>query len=263
MNRYLRLVGAILMLTPFINFIVSVAMLPPAPNKWTWAYMSALFFAASPLQWALRASKVVIGYLLLRAKSSAWLPVLVILVVTIAYNFLTFSRDFRTNSFQAVTSILINFVLFGLVLNAEIKSQKELNAKLAAARAAKAAGAAKPQTQVEIAVAEPSPAIEANTIEDNVIPLMATQSEEVSETSPAVEVEFQITKGSQIDFEGFGQFAEVVRCQDDELWIRGTHTTPLGITSRPVILESSESGASVRLHYLRNDGPDIMIFKVS
>jgi hypothetical protein len=55
----------------------------------------------------------------------------------------------------------------------------------------------------------------------------------------------------------------MVDVKDDELWIRGTHTTPLGITSRPVILESSESGASVRLHYLRNDGPDIMIFKVS
>lgn len=261
MNRYLRLVGAILMLTPFINFIVSVAMLPPAPNKWTWAYMSALFFAASPLQWALRASKVVIGYLMLRAKSSAWLPVLVILVVTIAYNFLTFSRDFRTNSFQAVTSILINFVLFGLVLNAEIKSQKELNAKLAAARAAKTAGVAKPQPQIETTSSEPSSTVEAKTVKDNVIPLMSTEPDE---TAPEeIEVEFQIAKGSQIDFEGFGHFAEVVHCQDDELWIRGTDTTPLGITSRPVILESSENGASVRLHYLRNDGPDIMIFKVS
>ncbi|MFM6930328.1 MAG: hypothetical protein ACKOX6_17815 [Bdellovibrio sp.] len=260
MNRYLRLVGAVLMLTPFINFLVSVAMLPPTPNKWTWAYVSALFFAASPLQWALRASKVVIGYLMLRAKSSAWLPVLVILVVTIAYNFLTFSRDFKTNSFQAVSSIIINFIVFGLVLNAEIKSQKDLNEKLTAARAARSAGVSKPQPQIEIdtVISEPVSAVE-----DNVIPLVTKEPEEMALPPSEIQVEFQIAKGSQIDFEGFGQFAEVVHCQDDELWIRGTHTTPLGITSRPVILESTENGTSVRLHYLRNNGPDIMIFKVS
>ncbi|MGE5086938.1 MAG: hypothetical protein ACM3MG_11600 [Bacillota bacterium] len=243
MNRYLRLVGALLLLAPFVNFIISVAMLPPAPNKWTLAHMSAMFFAASPLQWALRASKIVIGYLMLRAKSSAWLPVLVILAVTIAYNFLTLSRDFRTNSFQAVSSLLINFVLFGIVLNAEIKSQKELNAKLAAARAAKAAGTS------TATISEPIRAVE-----DDVTPLLAPSE---------VEMEFQIAKGSQIDFEGLGQFAEVIHCKDDELWIRGTHMVPLGITSRPVILESSDHHTSVRLHYLRNDGPDIMIFKVS
>lgn len=238
MNGFLRLFGAILMITPFANFILSIAMLPPAPDKWTYTFMSTVFFAATPMQWALRISKVVVGYLMFRAKSSAWLPVLVILAVTIAYNFLTFSRDFKTNSFQAVASILINLVLFGLVLSAEVKSQKEMNAKLAAARAAKT----KSSTTQSFAPEETSIASQDQTQEYR---------------------EFQIVKGGQIDFEGHGLFAEIIHIQDDELWIRGTSEAPLGITSRTVILESSEEGVSVRLQYHRNDGPDVMVFKVA
>lgn len=263
MNRLLlRSFGILLMLAPFLNFFVSIAMLPANPNKWTWAYLSAVFLAASPMQWALRTSKVVIGYLMFKGKSSAWLPVLIILVVTIAYNFLTFSRDFRTNSFQAVTSILINFVLFGLVLNAEIKSQKELNAKLAAARAARAQ--ATPPPPVDTSVSS-SNAFEAEA--DNVVPLpiaeTITTGTHTSTEEPAIELEFQIAKGSQIDFEGHGQFAEVVHCHDDEIWIRGTGVVPVGITSETLILESSENGATVRLQFSRHDSSDVMIFKIA
>ena len=255
MNRsLLRGVGALLMLAPFLNFFVSIAMLPASPNKWTWAYLSAVFLAASPMQWALRVSKIVIGYLMFKAKSSAWMPVLIILVVTIAYNFLTFSRDFRTNSFQAVTSILINFILFGLVLSAEIRSQKELNAKLAAARAARAQATPSPQT---VATVE---AEENNVV---VLPIAESIAKIESHEEPAIEVEFQIAKGSQIDFEGLGQFAEVVHCHDDEIWIRGTGAIPAGITSEPLLLESSENGATVRLQYSRHNGTDVMIFKIA
>ncbi|MEK2688082.1 hypothetical protein [Bdellovibrio sp. GT3] len=233
MNRLLRIAGVLLLLSPFLNFFISIAMLPAGPHKWSWAYLSAVLMAATPMQWALRISKIVVGYLMIRAKSSAWLPVLVILAVTIAHNFLTFSKDWRTSSVQTVLSLLMNFTLFGMVLNAEIQVNRELNEKLKAARAAKAA--------------PPNP--------EPVAPVVALRPEHV--------VEFAITKGSAIDFEGIGTFAEVVHCAEDEIWIKGITEGPLGITTRPVILESTESGASICLQYQRHDSSDVLVFKIA
>ncbi|WP_413584792.1 hypothetical protein [Bdellovibrio sp. HCB274] len=268
MNRYLRIAGILLLLSPFLNFFISVAMLPASPSKWTWAYLSAMYLAATPMQWALRISKIVVGYLMFRAKSSAWLPVLVILAVTIAYNFLTFSKDWRTSSTQTVLSLLINFALFGMVLRAEILVNRELNEKLQAARAAKAA-AKTTLAAMPTAATVPHTALE-NAPEQfpkeaSVVQLFPDNESPVSSESPPPEtiVEFAITKGSAIDFEGVGQFAEVVRCQEDEIWIKGLTESPSGLTTRPVILESTESGASICLHYDRHDSDDVLVFKIA
>ncbi|WP_413575201.1 hypothetical protein ACLVWU_12965 [Bdellovibrio sp. HCB290] len=251
MNRWLRIAGVFLLLSPFLNFFISVAMLPASPTKWTWAYLSAMFLAATPMQWALRISKLVVGYLMFRAKSSAWLPVLVILAVTIAHNFLTFSKDWRTSSTQTIMSLLINFALFGMVLRAEIQVNRELNEKLQAARAAKAA---KPSAQ-QIDESTVVQLFRESEAAETGIPSEITMSETVAE--------FAITKGSAIDFEGFGHFAEVVRCEEDEIWIKGLTESPLGLTTRPVILESTENGASICLQYDRHDSDDILVFKIA
>ncbi|WP_413582116.1 hypothetical protein [Bdellovibrio sp. HCB288] len=259
MNRLLRIAGVLLLLSPFLNFFISIAMLPAGPHKWSWAYMSAVLLAATPMQWALRISKIVVGYLMIRAKSSAWLPVLVILAVTIAHNFLTFSKDWRTSSVQTLLSLLMNFTLFGMVLNAEIQVNCELNEKLKAARAAKSAT---PNTELpptppdenitEVAASEEIP---------HVVQLHPDTQETENETEQIVE--FAITKGSAIDFEGIGTIAEVVHCAEDEIWIKGISEGPLGITTRPVILESTESGASICLQYQRHDSSDVLVFKIA
>lgn len=239
-ERYIRFAGAMLLISPFFNFFLSVAANNTIPDKWAPYQLWAVFTAATTLQWIMRGLKMVVGFLMFRGKSSAWIPVLAILGVTIVSNFLTFKKDMEISKVQTVLSIVINIILFLIVFRAEFRLNQEFERKLAAARAAKAATSAKPRAVTATSVVRAAP---------------STQKKIKT-------VDFVIPRGSLIDFKGHGHFAKVIRCQGDELWLQSTQDLPKDIQKRSVILDSADRKHSVLLKFNRTQDDQYLVFKM-
>ncbi len=261
-----RIAGFFLLLSPFLNFLVSYAALPGGADHWQFKQIIASFMVATGMPWVLRISKFIVGLLMVRGKSSAWLPVLVILAVTIAYNFLTFSHDFQISKTQTLVSLVTNVLLFGFILRAEVRINRELEERVKTARAARATAPKQTNPASAIAAAEavampvkkeiagnPRPQREAKKIVDEIVPVAPSKAPVVHEVI--------FRKGTLVDFEGFGKFAEIIYCREDELWLRSTGELPHDITKREVILDSSDGKAHLRLKFHSQQGKEIIIFK--
>ena len=114
-ENYIRFAGAMLMLSPFMNFLVSMWLNPSVNVNWTINEFIVIFMSVSALNWIGRIASFVVGFLMLRGKNTAWTPVLFILAFMIVKNFLTFKADFQISSMQALGNLGINLFLFYLV----------------------------------------------------------------------------------------------------------------------------------------------------
>ena len=259
----------------FRSFLISYSALGSRPDKWTVGVIWGSFMIATGMQWVLRISKFIIGFLMLRGKSSAWLPVLVILSVTIAHNFITFKNDYAISSGQTIFALVINFALFGFVLRAEIRNGRELEQKVRAARQARAAAAnpamAAPLKPITAASAVVTP--KTNDVPKDV-PIASAPAAKVTELpkkkifEPQIKPELktivhEITfrKGTVIDFEGHGKFAEIIYCHEDELWLHSIGDLPQDITKKEVVLHSDDGKGTLRLKFHRQQGKQIIVFK--
>lgn len=243
-ERYIRIAGALLMISPIMNLMVSVALNSTIPNKWSLANLYTAFMLASGLAWVGRISNFVVGFLMVRGKSSAWVPVLTILGFSIAKNFITFKQDFQINPYQAVISIIINIGLFLLVFESEYRINKELTRKLQEARARQAAAAA-------AAVTVPAPKEVPTELPPANLP-----------PRPVERKSFVIQKNMPIEFDGHGKIAEVIHCTEHELWIKPTNHLPANIHKKTVTLEDPRQPGQVRLKFSGIRDDSTLVFRV-
>lgn len=275
-ERYIRIAGALLLASPFFNFFLSVATNPHIPNKWSATQLWTIFMAATTLQWILRISKIVVGYLMFRGKSSAWVPVLAILGVTIFLNLYTFKRDIQVSVAQAVMGLAINIVLFSIVFRAEFRLNQEVERKLKAVRAAKAASASAANASARSAEEKKADVVVLAKVEKPqtaAAKKMAPSSEPkrgsvVSITSKSMRKvrkvkDFVIARGTVVEFEGFGHFAKVIKCHGDEIWLQGTRDLPKDLETRSLILDSIDRKRSVRLKFNRTQDDQYLVFKIA
>lgn len=236
-ERFIRIAGALLLVSPLFNYLLSVAWNSNVPDKWAPKQLLAGLMIASGFVWIGRISNIIVGFLMLRGKSSAWIPVLAILGFNIAKNIITFKHDFAINRFQTFMALAINIFMFLLVLQSEYRNNKELNEKLKAKKTG-----IKPEIKKE------------------------TQREELKPeklvSKKTNKKEFLITKGMPVDFIGHGKFAEVIHCTENELWLKTTDHAPTDIHKRAVTIESPGTKGRIRLKFsgLRDDST--MVFKV-
>jgi len=233
-ERYIRFAGAMLLVSPFFNFFISVANNQSIPDKWIPSHLWAIFISATLVQWIMRIALVTVGILMVRGKSSAWVPVLAILAFTIIHNIFSFKNDFQISPAQAILSLLTNLFFFTIVFRAEFRLAREEDKKIAAAKAARLKKEAdtkivtplqaKPATPQEPTKLAPRPAV----VKEAAPPAPKPR------TKPKIVREFIITRGATIEFEGHGQFAEVMHCNENELWLKSTHSPPSEIKNRAV-----------------------------
>ncbi|HEX7673267.1 MAG TPA: hypothetical protein VF412_03800 [Bdellovibrio sp.] len=253
-----------------MNFLISMAtMNVNVPDKWAPHNLISSFMVATNLSWISRISNVVVGILMARGKSSAWIPVLAILGFTIAKNFITFKYDYGVNHFQTIASLAVNVLLFLLVFQAEYHANKELDQRLQAVRAGKKNTAAGPHvpTANEATKSKTSLTTSQQTVstaqrtQPKVVPTMKVQP-----TIPAKprlrHVEFVVKRGMPIVFDGHGKIAEVIHCTDQELWLKPTNHLPRDIHKRTVTLQDPAHKGKVRLKFsgLREDS--VIVFRL-
>ncbi|MDG0817503.1 hypothetical protein [Bdellovibrio svalbardensis] len=259
-ERYIRIAGALLMVSPIMNLLVSVALNSNVVDKWSLKNLFAAFMLASGLAWLGRISNFVVGFLMFRGKNTAWVPVLAILGFTIAKNFITFKQDYQTNHFQAISSLLINILLFLLVFESEYRLNKELNNKLQAARARQGGANTNPSTTKSPTTKEaPLTASVAANIK-KATPLDFSYQKPAS--SPAPQKSFIIKKRMPIEFAGHGKIAEVIHCTEDELWLKPTNHLPNDIHKKTVTLEDPKQGGKIRLKFSGIRDDSTLVFRL-
>lgn len=254
-ERYIRIAGFLLMLSPVLNYLVSIAF--SSHLNYTGKEFVMGFFVSSGFVWLGRLSSFIVGYLMFRGKSSAWVPVLAILGFTIAKNIITFKHDFQISQIQTLSSIAINVGLFLLVFESEYRINKELNNKIQAARARrKADGRSDGRAADHTSPQAPSKRVTSS--EDKII-----SSKTFSSSKPKSSAkEFMIEKGAAIDFEGYGLFAKVIHCTEKELWVQTIEHLPAEIHKKTVTLQAPGSRSSVQLKFSGVRDDSVVVFRV-
>lgn len=246
-ERYIRIAGFLLMVSPFLNYLASVVFNSNINDKWAFKSLLTGFMLATGFSWLGRISNFIVGFLMFRGKSSAWIPVLAVLGFAIAKNIITFKNDFHISPWQTLVYLLVNVLLFLLVFESEYRINNELNKKLQAA---------KERHSENSAVSKPTAQALLTPLAKTLAPAaVAPMAEKRSQG-------FVITKGASIDFEGFGKFAEVIHCTDQELWLKATNHLPADIHKKTVTLKASGKKGQVRLKFSNIREDSVMIFRV-
>lgn len=254
-ERYIRIAGAMLMVSPLLNYLASVAFSFNNYDKWALKQFIAGFMLASGFSWLGRISNFLVGFLMFRGKSSAWVPVLAILGFTIMKNLITFKSDFQTNRVQTIGGLIINAVLFLLVFASEYRINKELNKKIKAVQLQRSKNSVAVQSSSEKSAGRTETCSDATSI--------PTKSQSQSKLAPKPEAQkFLIRKGAPIDFEGYGKIAEVFHCTENELWLKVTNHLPADLHKKTVTLQDLGKKGQVRLKFSRLRDDSTLIFRV-
>ncbi|MGZ3781085.1 MAG: hypothetical protein ACXVCY_10600 [Pseudobdellovibrionaceae bacterium] len=298
-ERYIRIAGALLMISPFLNYFTSIALSSNLPDKWALKQLMAGFIVASGLSWVGRISNFIVGVLMFRGKSSAWVPVLAILGFTIAKNILTFKSDYQINHIQTVSSLIVNIFLFLLVFESEYRINKEINRRIKEAQLQRSKNAAAKSIEVstktpvlqkietsKTKVTGTSPLhfgstplqplkrksdklverdIKPPTAQDKVKKLVKEKTAFVTNQQKLKKNyskrPFVIRKGTLIDFDSHGKFAKVFYCTENELWLKVIDHLPSDIHKRIVTLQDPGKKGIIRLKFSRLKD-DTLIFRV-
>lgn len=263
-ERYIRMAGFLLLLSPFANFFVSVAAASASPQNLTVPQLWVAFINVSAITWVMRVLRVVVGILMIRGKASAWIPVMAILGFTIAYNLMTFKRDYSISPMQAILSIATNVFFFLLVFRAEFRITQEINDRIKAAKEKKAQALKAAAAVAPIQEAVPPKATSISN------PVAADKTPEISKVVPLktapkrkkVVGEIRIPKGAIVAFEGHGVFGKVLFCTADELWLESPQGPPTNLQDRAIVLDSKKPKGSIRLRYDRTQDRGVLVFKV-
>ncbi|MGZ3768118.1 MAG: hypothetical protein ACXVCP_10805 [Bdellovibrio sp.] len=262
-ERYIRIAGAMLLVSPFLNYFFSVVFNTNVPDKWSMKQLLTGFMIASGFSWFGRISNFIVGFLMFRGKSSAWVPVLAILGFTIAKNIITFKGDFQINKFQTLGGLAINIVLFLLVFESEYRINKEINKRIKDVqlrRNQKLTVSSSLNTQAQIQ----NNLIKKTSSATQIPNLTNLKPEHIKQQNPPKKIKREITikKGTVIDFDGFGKFAEVFFCSENELWLKVKEHLPPEIHKKTVVLKVPGQRKGIKLKFSRFNEESTLIFRV-
>lgn len=114
-ERAIQIGGALLLLSPIFNLILSIALDSPHARPWSWNGITFFLKNVKTISWVLHALSIFVGALMLKGRRSSWILVLVVLGAYIVMNGLTFRQQARSGYFQPVMALAINLTLFFLV----------------------------------------------------------------------------------------------------------------------------------------------------
>lgn len=210
-ERIIQIAGLLLMVSPFFNFFVPVALLEGVPNKWSVSMLWQIARAGSMIMWGLSVANIVIGFMMLKGRRASWVSVLVVLGFFIVYGVATLKRDMKSGWVQPVTLVLINIGLFGLIYSQEffqIRQMEEQARKMAAAR---------------------KPVVPA-------APMPARAPAPMPAPAPA-HVQVQVANGGKaplVELEGFGTWARLLEVSSSKIIMRAIKPLPTTLEGRTI-----------------------------
>lgn len=193
-ERVIQLFGLLFLLSPFINFVVTVMTLN-LYHKWS---APALFWVAKKIsfsEWGLWLGDLILGSMMIKGRRASWLFVLILLSLFILYDGYYFLSDIRSGWFMPTLSLVLNIGMFALIYSQEFYQISH-----------------RPHFQ-EQPQSPPMP----------VARNLEAVSQKVNPSSSIV-----------VDFEGVGPWAVLVSADQSRLKLRALHPPPERIEIRPI-----------------------------
>lgn len=142
-EKYIKVSGLFLMVSPFFNFFVSVFAALGPNRKLTQPIFIEIVKQIPLLVWALWIPVLITGFMMFRGRRTSWVSVLGLLGVFIICNIINFKHDMKYGVWQPTIYLLTNVSLFILVYSQEFhqKAQQKGLALISKMREVKANGA--------------------------------------------------------------------------------------------------------------------------
>lgn len=143
-EKYIRISGFFLMVSPFFNLIVSIMTALRSSNlSLTQPILIQILKSVPLLVWALWIPIFITGLMMVKGRRTSWSSVLVLLGIFIICNIINFKNDMKFGWIQPTIYLLTNITLFILVYSQEFhqEAQKKGLALITKMREMKANGA--------------------------------------------------------------------------------------------------------------------------
>lgn len=119
-EKYIRIAGVFLMVSPFGNLLVSIyAALNHYNRKLDLPVLGQILKSIPFFVWALWIPIFITGLMMFKGRRASWKTVLVLLGVFIGFNILNFKKDMALGWIQPTIYLLTNISLFALVYSQE------------------------------------------------------------------------------------------------------------------------------------------------
>jgi hypothetical protein len=224
-EKYIRIGGVLLLLSPIFNFLMSFALTHNTSRGWSFGILWILLRNLTWASWGLSLSSMIVGGIMLKGRRSTWAFVLLVLGFYLIWDCIHFTRDARDGGYvQPILALAINCGLFVLVYLQEFHQQ------MYGVPTAEKAEPAKPET----IVAAP----------------------QTQRWAPPVVLKSPV----RVDFEGVGPWARITSISKQEVRMQSLYGTyPQGLESYTVELQLQD-GSVLRARFSGMENQDF-IFK--
>ena len=224
-EKYIRLGGILLLVSPIFNFLMSFALTHQTSRGWSFDVLWRVIKLMTWTSWALSLSSILVGGIMLKGRRSTWAFVLLVLGFYVIWDCVHFTRDMRDGGIaQPILALAINCGLFGLVYLQEFHQQM----------------------------------YGLPTVETAVAPTQVAAPSQVPVAAPSRPV--PLRNPVRVDFEGVGPWAQITSISNEEIRMQSLYGTyPQGLESFAVELKLQD-GSIVRAQFAGMDNQDF-IFK--
>lgn len=124
-EKFIRVAGLLLMLSPFFNLIITIHTALGPNRKLTQLNFFQVLESIPMLVWALWTFALVTGLMMIKVRRASWLAVLGLLGVFIVFNIVNFKKDLAIGWLQPTIYLLTNITLFALVYAQEFHQKAQ------------------------------------------------------------------------------------------------------------------------------------------
>ena len=125
-EKYIRIAGLFLMVSPFFNLTVSIYAALKHYNRALNTDVLAQILKNIPIHvWALWLPVFITGFMMFKGRRASWKVVLGLLGVFIGFNIVNFKNDMALGWFQPTLYLLTNISLFALVYSQEFHQEAQ------------------------------------------------------------------------------------------------------------------------------------------
>ncbi len=282
-EKFIRFSGVMMIVSPFANFILSIAPVQNVGDKTTLPVIWRLATSISWSHWALWGASLLVGLMMLKGRRSSWISVLAILGIFIVFDFWHLKRDMARGMAVPLISIGANIFVFLLVYVQEFRQSSQPRKK--SPPVAKDLPIGKTQSVVPMSLASEGPKVfsRLDPIEPPIekspppaksptfakppapsnsdIPIsqpVQVVAPPASTAAPTTQKETMLPElpnlvGHVIDFDGMGPWARIVNMDSRELYLRGFREPHPEMARRAVEIEIGAQ--TYRLRMTSRQGP--------
>lgn len=124
-EKYIRISGIFLLLSPFFNLSFSIYYALSPNQKLTRAVFQQVLNQISVFFWIASAVAVVTGFLMIKGRRDSWRAVIGLLGAFIVVNIINFKKDWAAGWFQPTANLLTNLTLMILVYSQEFHQEAQ------------------------------------------------------------------------------------------------------------------------------------------